>query len=222
MRVAAAIAEQTAALQQAASGERGEGPSSEDPPGLDRPQPMKDPAPRVQKIFFASRTHSQIAQVVRELKVRVRGLVSWQYLSDSCHPFKQTHLHHLLQRTPYKPKMAILVRVEAVFLNLNTGILICPYPDTRWPSARRYTDIYMELRFNVQAARTHYCINKAVVKSGRVDEECDSLIKDGHGCRFHGHPGGGHSYSSNTVGWARVTPCLFPRYSQLCCFGSDP
>ncbi|GAX76463.1 hypothetical protein CEUSTIGMA_g3908.t1 [Chlamydomonas eustigma] len=71
--------------------------------------------PQVPKIFFATRTHSQISQVVKELK-----------------------------RSGYKPSMAVL------------------------------------------AARQHYCINKAVVSSGKVDEECDLLIKkDGFGCRFH-------------------------------------
>ncbi|KAG1669445.1 hypothetical protein FOA52_004078 [Chlamydomonas sp. UWO 241] len=76
--------------------------------------------PKLPRIFYATRTHSQIAQVVRELK-----------------------------RTPYKPSMAIL------------------------------------------ASRTQYCINKAVVKSGRIDEECESLMKDGFGCRFHSKFGRG-------------------------------
>ena len=29
------------------------------------------------------------------------------------------------------------------------------------------------VRMTVLAAKQHYCINKAVVKSGRVDEECE-------------------------------------------------
>ena len=67
-RMAAAIAEQTASVQQAS--ESSEGPASEDSSALGRSLLMKDASPTVQKIFFASRTHSQIAQVVRELKVR--------------------------------------------------------------------------------------------------------------------------------------------------------
>lgn len=68
----------------------------------------------VPKIMYATRTHSQIAQVVRELK-----------------------------RTGYTPKMVVL------------------------------------------ASRSHYCVNKSVVRSGNVDEECESLLRDDHGCRYH-------------------------------------
>ncbi|GFH30349.1 helicase ATP-binding domain-containing protein, partial [Haematococcus lacustris] len=62
--------------------------------------------PTVPRIFFATRTHSQIAQVVKELK-----------------------------RSEYKPRMAIL------------------------------------------AAKQHYCINKAVIKTGRIDEACEELMQ---------------------------------------------
>lgn len=68
----------------------------------------------VPKIYYATRTHSQIAQVVRELK-----------------------------RSGYTPKMSVL------------------------------------------ASRQNYCINKAVVRSGKIDEECEKLIKDQFGCSFH-------------------------------------
>jgi hypothetical protein len=36
-----------------------------------------------------------------------------------------------------------------------------------------------------QASRQHYCINKKVVASGKIDESCEELMKDGAGgCRF--------------------------------------
>ncbi|KAG2494184.1 hypothetical protein HYH03_007542 [Edaphochlamys debaryana] len=74
----------------------------------------EDTPPPPPRIFFASRTHSQIAQVVRELK-----------------------------RSGYKPSMAIL------------------------------------------AAKQHYCVNKAVIRTGRVDEECERLHKEtAYGCSF--------------------------------------
>lgn len=42
-----------------------------------------------------------------------------------------------------------------------------------------------------QAAKQHYCINKQVLKTGRVEEECDKLLKEEQfGCRFKGRPGG--------------------------------
>ncbi|PNW78438.1 hypothetical protein CHLRE_09g397350v5 [Chlamydomonas reinhardtii] len=76
--------------------------------------------PKLPRIFFATRTHSQIAQVVRELK-----------------------------RTAYKPSMAIL------------------------------------------AAKQHYCINKAVLRTGRVDEECERLAREeAFPCRFRNKGGG--------------------------------
>ncbi|KAG2428118.1 hypothetical protein HXX76_011799 [Chlamydomonas incerta] len=76
--------------------------------------------PKLPRIFFATRTHSQIAQVVRELK-----------------------------RTAYKPSMAIL------------------------------------------AAKQHYCINKAVLRTGRVDEECERLAREeAFPCRFRSKAGG--------------------------------
>jgi Fanconi anemia group J protein len=35
-----------------------------------------------------------------------------------------------------------------------------------------------------QAARKHYCINQAVIKTGRIEEECETLNKDSNwGCK---------------------------------------
>ncbi|KAG2454208.1 hypothetical protein HYH02_001242 [Chlamydomonas schloesseri] len=77
--------------------------------------------PKLPRIFFATRTHSQIAQVVRELK-----------------------------RTAYKPSMAIL------------------------------------------ASKQHYCINKTVLRTGRVDEECERLAREeAYPCRYRNNKGGG-------------------------------
>ncbi|WIA10207.1 hypothetical protein OEZ85_010410 [Tetradesmus obliquus] len=68
----------------------------------------------VPKIYYATRTHSQIAQVVRELK-----------------------------RTTYRPKMAVL------------------------------------------GSRPHYCINKAVIRTGNIDGECEKLLKEEErGCAY--------------------------------------
>eukprot|EP00955_Chlamydomonas_euryale_P047935 353839-Chlamydomonas_euryale.AAC.24 len=55
----------------------------------------------------------------------------------------------------------------------------------QWPADLSHQNSYSLCLLNVlQAARTHYCINAAVVRTGRVDEECENLIKDGFGCRF--------------------------------------
>jgi hypothetical protein len=44
------------------------------------------------------------------------------------------------------------------------------------------------LRYNVllqfQAAKQHYCINKAVIKKGRIDEECEALMREDYGCKY--------------------------------------
>jgi Fanconi anemia group J protein len=37
----------------------------------------------------------------------------------------------------------------------------------------------------ILAARRHYCINRKVVQSGRVDELCEELGREEFGCRFH-------------------------------------
>jgi len=38
----------------------------------------------------------------------------------------------------------------------------------------------------LQAGRQHYCINQAVLRSGRVDDGCAELNQNGgFGCRFH-------------------------------------
>ena len=56
----------------------------------------------------------------------------------------------------------------------------------------------------LQASRQHYCINKAVIKTGRIDEECEVLAKDNN-CRFR-PPGRGARPGSMVqvcVAWVR-------------------
>jgi fanconi anemia group J protein len=43
----------------------------------------------------------------------------------------------------------------------------------------------------ILASRKHYCINKAVVRSGRIDEMCEELNRSDYGCRYHRGPGKG-------------------------------
>jgi hypothetical protein len=35
-----------------------------------------------------------------------------------------------------------------------------------------------------QAAKQHYCINKSVIKTGRIDEECEALMREDYGCKY--------------------------------------
>ena len=51
----------------------------------------------------------------------------------------------------------------------------------------------------ILAARQHYCINKAVVKTGRIDEECEELNREGFGCRFHSNTKAGSSSAGHAV-----------------------
>lgn len=57
-----------------------------------------------------------------------------------------------------------------------------------------------------QAAKQHYCINKAVAKTGRVDEECERLHKEeSFGCKYHKGKNRGGRVSSVSV---QVRACV--------------
>lgn len=50
--------------------------------------------------------------------------------------------------------------------------------------ARVRSSAYCHVCALPQAARPHYCINRAVIRSGNIDAGCDELMKDGSGCQY--------------------------------------
>lgn len=75
----------------------------------------------VPKIYYATRTHSQIAQVLFQLQVAVNDTVP-NRLTQTRGPRHQVVRE--LKRTAYRPKMAILVRFAATLLNVLLRMLM--------------------------------------------------------------------------------------------------
>lgn len=193
------------------------GPSSD----VDEPAPTPDEPVVVPKIFYATRTHSQIAQAsggmpgpdggpkVASCAAEAAGAMLCMLCAGAgaC-------------RAPASPAAACRLLLGAGRWCGNSsaqstapawrcwcarGALSRPAPQRACASRAQQRQQPARhahaprapgpCRPRLQGARQHYCINRAVVRSGNVEAGCEELLKDGLGCRFqknahtvgHGH-----------------------------------
>lgn len=114
------------------------------------------------KIFYATRTHSQIAQVPHFPK------------------FLQNKNENDAQHTIFRCRSRVnsnerLTNREWQFWHVSSA-------GSLQREAQRYCKV-VKLTCLLQGSREQYCINPAVVKKPNKDEECDKLLSD-NGCTY--------------------------------------
>ena len=88
----------------------------------------------------------------------------------------------------YHPRMAVLVSKPRAAMRLLPAALqqveLASCRSKHLFPACLHVQLHAPQQCPRQGARPHYCINSAVLRSGKVDAGCDELMKEGQGCRF--------------------------------------
>ena len=145
----------------------GPGTASEQPTsstdGTPAPQQSAGSMQTLPRVFYATRTHSQIAQV------------HWHVMSAAGRSCTWAHAHLILPLAHRSSGSSSALGISRAW----------PY---WWEQRCRIVAV---LRWHVsntmaqwlQASRTHYCCHPSVSKKKNVDEECDKLMEDS-ACKY--------------------------------------